>query len=146
MTPEEYLSQRVDDQIAWYNQKSAQNQRMYKRLRAYEILAAALIPFLTGYVHMLEGKVKFLVGALGVSVAFVSSVQALYKHQENWVQYRSTGEALKSEKHLYLTQAPPYDTPDAFTLFVQRAEGLLTKETSGWTQHITAQSKQPEKA
>lgn len=145
MTPEEYLSQRVDDQLAWYGQKSGHNQRMYKRLRAYEIVAAVLIPFLTGYVHLFEGKVKFLVGALGVSVAVVSSLQALYKYQENWVQYRGTSEALKSEKHLYLTQAPPYNTPEAFTIFVQKVEGLLTKETAGWTQYITAPSKKPDK-
>jgi hypothetical protein len=136
MTPEEYLSKRIDDQIAWYDRKSGTCQKMYKRLRAYEIIAAALIPFLTGYVNLTA--VKIAVGLLGVSVAIVSSLLFLYKYQENWVKYRSTVEALKSEKHLFLTQAPPYNTPDAFILFVQKAESIFANETGNWAQYIAA--------
>lgn len=135
MTDEEYIQKRVDDQIHWYDNKSKRNQQAYKWLRVYEIAAAAMIPFLTGYIA-LHG-VKFSVGLLGVSVSIVSGALALYKFQENWVQYRSTSEALNSEKHLYLTKAPPYDTGQPFSLFVQRVESLLSKETSGWTQYVS---------
>jgi hypothetical protein len=41
MAPEEYIEQRLNDQIGWYDRKSATNQRWFKRLRFAEIVAAA---------------------------------------------------------------------------------------------------------
>ena len=45
----EYLEQRLDDQINWYDKKSSANQSACKRLRLIEIIAAAAIPLLAGY-------------------------------------------------------------------------------------------------
>ncbi len=36
MSPDEYLAQRLDDQIHWYDRKSQQNQKYFKRLRMIE--------------------------------------------------------------------------------------------------------------
>ena len=135
MTDTEYIQSRVDDQIKWYDGKSRQSQRAYKWLRVYEIMAAAMIPFLAGYIE--THVVKLSIGLIGVTVSLVSGVLALYKFQENWVQYRSTSEALNCEKHLYLAQAPPYDTEHAFLLFVQKVESLISKENAGWMQYVS---------
>ena len=48
ISPEEYVEQRINDQIGWYDRKSTTNQRWFKRLRFAEIVAAAAIPFLSG--------------------------------------------------------------------------------------------------
>jgi hypothetical protein len=48
MDQDEYLKNRVDDQIAWYNRKSASNQRWFQLLHMVEIVAAATIPLLAG--------------------------------------------------------------------------------------------------
>ncbi|MFN0119244.1 MAG: DUF4231 domain-containing protein [Blastocatellia bacterium] len=143
MTPDEFMTERVDDQIEWYGKKSGASQRAYKRLRLCEIAGAASIPFLTAYVEI--QSVKFLVGALGVMIAVISGVLTLYKHQENWLRYRGTCEELKSERMLFLTQTAPYDTADAFPLFVHKVEALLAGETKGWIQYITAKDKPDEK-
>lgn len=45
-----YIKERLDDQIAWYDQKSQSNQKWYKRLRVIELIAAASIPFLAAYI------------------------------------------------------------------------------------------------
>ncbi|MFB3042367.1 MAG: DUF4231 domain-containing protein, partial [Candidatus Poribacteria bacterium] len=50
MNEENFMNERVDDQINWYDRKSQFNQKRYKRLRIIEIFAAALIPFLSGYI------------------------------------------------------------------------------------------------
>ena len=144
MNQYEYIKERVDDQIAWYSSKSSQSQKRYKRWRLVEIIAAALIPFLTSYVdHPNVGSTfKIIVGSLGMLVAIISGLLALYKFQENWVEYRSTCELLKSEKYLFETQAPPYDTPDAFPGFVQKIEALITSENQKWTQYITTAPKE----
>ena len=38
--------ERLEDQISWYDRKSGSNQRIYKRIKVTEIVAAAVIPFL----------------------------------------------------------------------------------------------------
>jgi hypothetical protein len=49
ISPEDYIEQRLNDQIGWYDRKSGTNQRWFKRLRFAEIVAAATIPFLSGF-------------------------------------------------------------------------------------------------
>lgn len=49
ISSEEYVERRLDDQINWYDRKSDANQLWFKRLRFAEIVAAAIIPFLSGF-------------------------------------------------------------------------------------------------
>src|ERR1044072_835751 len=133
MTPDEYMTSRVDDQIAWYDRKSAWNQRGFKRLRILEIAAAASIPILSGYSqnHL---TIQVTIALLGGLIAVIAGLMGLYQFQENWTQYRSTCEGLRHEKILYETKSEPYDGEHAFSLFVQRVESLISSETSRWTQ------------
>ena len=64
MDEEKYFEERLDNQIQWYDKKSVQLQKSFKRLRTLEIVLAASIPFLVGYT---EGRpaVLFAVGAIG---------------------------------------------------------------------------------
>ena len=141
ISPEDYVEQRLNDQINWYGQKSAANQRWFKRLRFAEIVAAAVIPFVSGFA---DGslRIKIAIGALGVIVAIIASLLALLRLQEHWINYRATAEALKTEKFLFLTQTQPYDTADAFHLLVQRVEALLSKENTEWMQSMIKPSKE----
>lgn len=141
MNAQEYLADRVDDQISWYDYKSRRNKRAYQWLRVLEICAAGLIPFLTGYVDDQDGRMKFTIGLLGVMVAVVAGILALFKLQENWLQYRATCEALKHEKFCFLTQAPPYDTAQSFSIFVQRIENIISQENSNWVQRVVETEK-----
>lgn len=136
MNQAEYLSKRVDDQIAWYSHKSGWNQRLYKRLRAVEIVCAAAIPLLVGLVSEQAPVLKWLIGLLGVLVAIVTGIVALYRFQENWIQYRTTAESLKHEKFLFLTGTGPYAAAEPFPLFVQRIEQLISREHSSWAQYM----------
>jgi hypothetical protein len=132
MTPEEYLEQRVDDQINWYDSKSGSNQRWHKNLRAVEIICAALIPFIANSSWECS---NFVVGTLGVIIAICAGMSALNKYQENWLNYRATAETLKHEKFLYLTKSTPYNNENSFNSFVKRIEGLISKENSQWSRH-----------
>ncbi len=140
MTQEEYLKNRVEDQIAWYDQKSQVNQQAYKRLRMIEIVAAAMIPLLAAYTDAVSA-LKLVVGGLGVLIAVLAGVISLYRFQENWSEYRITAEALKQEKFLFLTRAEPYEVDDPLSLFVQRVESLLAREHSTWVQSLRAGAK-----
>ena len=141
-TEEEYLKDRVDDQIDWYDKKSQVNQKWYKCLRLIEIIAAASIPFVAGY--MGDGVLwpKVIAGTLGLIVAIITAIVGLYNFQEHWVEYRTTCESLKHEKFLYLTKTEPYNIEDPFPLFVKRIESLISTENTKWSQHVRSQKKE----
>ncbi len=135
MTAQEYLEQRVEDQIRWYDAKSSHNQEWFKRLRLVEIMAAATIPLLSGLTAA-SPLLPIAIGILGASVAIIAGSLALFQFESHWVEYRSACEALKREKFLYLTGAEPFAGGPAasFSLLVQRVEALLSEENTNWTQ------------
>lgn len=132
LDPSQYLAQRVQGQLSWYDRKSVWNQRWFKRLRLIEIVAAAMIPFLTAVPDVIN--MKYVIGAIGVIITVVAGILALFQFQERWVEYRATRESLEKERFLFLTKTEPYDGVDAFSAFVQRVEALLSKENTGWVQ------------
>jgi len=77
MTADEYIATRLDEQIAWYDQRSVRSQRWYKGLRIIEIVVAASIPFMVGYITEARPSVAFVVGLAGVAVAVISGLLAI---------------------------------------------------------------------
>jgi len=139
MDADKYLKERVDDQIGWYDRKSQSNQHWFKRLRVAEVICAAAIPFLSGYIHVYQMQITLIVGALGLIVACIAGLLGLYQFQENWIEYRTTCESLKKEKYLFLTCSDPYDCEDEerLQLLVHRVETLISKENTNWAQYMT---------
>jgi len=131
MNAEEYLKERVEDQIRWFNDKSGWSQRWFKQLRAVEIVLGCAIAFLVGYADAYP-TVKVAAGVMGVAVAAIGGLLSLYRFQENSVEYRVTAESLKREKFLFLTQAPPFNGEDRFQVLVVRIENILGAENAKW--------------
>lgn len=140
MESDEYIQQRVDDQIGWYDRKSTRAQRWFKTLRIIEVVCAAAIPLIAGF-ELFGYCSTLVVSLLGAAIAVCAALIGLGNYQENWVEYRTTCESLRHEKYLFLTKTEPYDVPEPFGLFVQRVEGLVSKENSVWSQHIRTQTK-----
>ena len=132
MDEETYLKERLEDQIGWYDKKSQWNQKLFKRLRIAEIAAAALIPFLSGYITQSDSKIKPIVGFLGITVAIIAGIVPLCKFHEHWIEYRTTSEILKHHKYLFLTKSSPYDGESAFKALVENVESFISKENSKW--------------
>lgn len=137
MDADGYIADRLDEQIGWYDRKSLSNQNRYKWLRMLQVVAAALIPFLTAYLPPDRSTTQLLVGLLGVAIAVVTATLDLWRYQEHWIQYRTTCESLKKEKVLFLTESGPYSggTAANFRLLVHRTETLISKENSNWAEH-----------
>ncbi len=147
MTPDEYINERLNDQIGWYDQKSQRAQRFFKSLRTMEIISAGIIPLLAGFGSGATWSV-ITVGVLGAIVAILAAFISLNKYQENWIEYRTTCETLRHEKYLFLTNTEPYNEPEPFGLFVQRIETLISKENSAWSlsTKTSAESAKPKAA
>ena len=132
--------ERLEDQRKWLGRKSAECQWRYKRLKVVQIIMAALIPFVAGL--SLSGEFggiatgPFLTGALGVLVVVLEGVQNTFSFHENWITYRATSEALKSEKVIYQAGAGAYaDAAHPDRLLAENVEAILKGENSGWVAH-----------
>jgi len=135
MDQDQYLKNRVEDQITWYNDKSKTNQSWFKTLRVIEIMSAAIIPFIAGFSQSIPYGVV-IIGVLGVVIAVCAGLSALNKYQENWLTYRTTCETLRHEKFLFVTGTKPYDGEESFNQFVSRIariESLISKENTQWS-------------
>ncbi len=141
MTEDEYIKSRLDDQINWYDGKSVSNQKQFKRLRLAEIVLAAIISISSALGSNEFFSWSTLVACLGGTVTIIAGVLALYQYQENWIEYRTTCESLRKEKHLYLTKTAPYDGPDSFQALVTRVETLVSSENTNWSHFMATPRK-----
>lgn len=120
--------ERLEDQIGWYDRKSRANQRFFKLVKGVQLIAAAAIPV----VATLEAH-PAIPAALGALIVVLEGVQQLNQYQQNWSAYRSTCEALKHEKYLFLAHAGPYaGSEDGRPLLADRIEGLISQEHAKW--------------
>jgi hypothetical protein len=135
-SPENPTLDRLEDQIDWYNKKSASNQSWFKRIKIIELVAAALIPFLAGFSAKApqdNTHYAIVIGCLGALIVLLESMQSLYQFQSNWISYRSTCERLKHEKYLWLAKAGHYaDAIDSNRVLAERVESLISTEHAKW--------------
>ncbi len=120
---------RLEDQLGWYDRKSVAAQQAYKRVKLSQLIVGAAVPV----VAALEVSAA-VTATLAAYVVIAEGAQQLYQWQTNWVQYRSTAEALKHEKYLYLANAGPYSTDDRHRVLAERLEGLVSQEHAKWTE------------
>lgn len=119
---------RLEDQIGWYDGKSGANQRRYKWLKLIEIAIAAVLPV----VAAMHSPV-WLTGSLAAAIVVLEGAQHVFQFQQNWIIYRSTAEALKRERYLYLAQAGEYAGEDRHPRLAERLEILISQEHAKWT-------------
>jgi hypothetical protein len=119
---------RLEDQIGWYDRKSIRAQRDYKRLKVLQLVAAAVVPVVAA-----ADATAWITAAVGGVVLVLEGVQQLGQYQQTWINYRSTCEALKHEKYLFLARAGSYaGSPDPTRLLAEQIEGLVSQEHAKW--------------
>ena len=68
-----------------------------------------------------------------VVVAILTAGLKTFKYQENWINYRTTCETLRKEKHLYDADLDEYGrSKDKEAVFVERVESLISRENTMW--------------
>ncbi|WDE07454.1 DUF4231 domain-containing protein [Thalassomonas viridans] len=139
---EDYLQQRLEDQVNWYDKKSSQNQHWYKSLQLVQILCSTFIMFLSGMSGQLPYS-HWLLSLCSMLMAIATAVLSLNKYHDKWIEYRTTSETLKHEKYLYLANVEPYHQADKFPLLVTRVEFIISSQNSNWTkvQHSKAKER-----
>ena len=119
---------RLEDQLLWYEGKSSRHVTWYQSLKVAQIVIAAAIP-----AAVAAGASAAVAGALGAVIVVLEGLQQLFQFQQNWISYRTTAEALKHEKFLYLASAGPYREADRLdATLAERVESLVSQETGAW--------------
>ena len=140
MNIQSFLNERVDNQIHYYEGKSALNKQYYLFFKITQLMAATLLPFFSVFLSDYSWM-KYVIAFLGSVVTILEGVLAIGKYHEKWIIYRSTGETLRQEKFLFMMQAGSYTGPDAVQQFVNKIEFSLGKENVGWQQLVVKDNK-----
>jgi soluble lytic murein transglycosylase-like protein len=120
---------RLEDQLGWYDSKSIAAQRAYKRVKLVQLIVGAAVPVVAAL------QVSAVVTAMLAAFVFIAEcAQQLYQWQTDWVLYRTTANALKHEKYLYLAAAGPYSGDDRHRVLAERIEDLVSQEHVKWTE------------
>ena len=140
MNIQNYLNDRVENQVHYYESKSALNKKYYLSFKIAQLTAATLLPFFSVFLSDYSWM-KYVIAFLGSVVTILEGVMATGKYHEKWVIYRSTAETLRQEKYLFMMQAGSYSGQDAVQQFVNKIEFSLGKENIGWQQLVVKDNK-----
>lgn len=130
---DKYINGRYKNQIVWYDKKAIRHHGAYQIFQWATIILSAFTPILI--VIAVLGDILSIWISVGIAVLVAISTTALktFKYQENWINYRTTCETLRKEKHFYDAGIQGYDTvEDKEALFVERVESLISRENTLW--------------
>jgi len=130
-TMQQYMTERVDTQIAWYNKKAAINKTYHYLGKTVIMCFSAAIPVIA--LVRFNSEIKdIILGVLGAIIAILSGMASLMSYQEKWTEYRLAAEELMHEKMTYLTRTEHYKE-QGFDSFVARVEEILKGERTKWS-------------
>jgi hypothetical protein len=126
---EDYRTTRYEPQLAWYDAKANNSKGMYLLFQTGVIVLSAVVPVLIAALPA-EHAVTI---SLSVLLAIGTACLKAFKFQENWINFRSTAEALKREWRFYVARLGDYEEAERReSLFVERVEALISNEHVVW--------------
>lgn len=136
---EQYIQERYKNQMEYYRNASAKNQRNYKRYQWVLIILTAMTPVLTALSTFTAGPsdvpyLKIIIIIISSIVAILTTGLKTFNYHELWVIYRSNYEKLKPEIYYYNFNVGPYSGKniDKDSIFVARIEAILDLEHKQW--------------
>jgi len=115
--PHDYLRDRVDDQIRYFDSSAIRNQRSYRILKRTSIICNITTTMTIALAFTVPDEYKVTMGI--VALVLSTLVLATYQWEEfenygaKWEKFRLVAEQLRSERHLYLNKAGRYTADDA---------------------------------
>ena len=145
MSTPDVVIDRLEDQIKWYDKESARSKRMFKRMKTATLAISVSIPLNAAFATRYPAVMGVITGAMGASIALLEGLQQLNQYHQNWITFRSTAEALKHEKFLFLSKAGSYATAvNRDSLLAERVESLVSQEHAKWSSAQEQTPKKPE--
>jgi len=145
LPPEDYIAERINESIAWYDKQASKQKNLYLRMQAVTVIGGALVPVL---VNIDLPYIDILTTIISLMVVLLVSLESVYHFREQWTNYRSTEQNLRNEYFLFTTKAGSYtDLKDgqAFNLLVSRVEDMIGMENASTLKVMTTVSEQKTK-
>ena len=124
---EQYIKDRVEKQINWFNSKAKTCKWHYYIFSMTSIVASALTP-----VFVKACPDTSIVTSLIATI--VLSLNNLCKFKDKWNLYRMTAELLQKEKMLYLYSTDNPENKD--NNFIGQIENILADSNKKWDSNI----------
>jgi Protein of unknown function (DUF4231) len=147
LTPEQYISQRLEQYQGWYDKKSVSMKTKYLRMRALSVVGGSVVPVLINvpFDANLAGFsiVKVIVTVISLCVVISISLENVFHYREQWKNYRSTEQLLGHEKFYFRTRVGRYhgvSDEGAFLLLVERVEEAVASENAATLNTMTTAS------
>ena len=130
-------STRLNERIQWYEKYANHHMRCYERLKLVQILCGFSIPACSLLLQSAQ-EARVVNGVLGSAIAAIESYVQFRQFDKHWQRWRSTAEALKREKWLFLQEAGPYADPAAprnpAAMLAERVEEIVSSEHRSWVE------------
>lgn len=145
-----YIEHRWHAQYSWYDKRATDAKKMHTALRLIVGIGSVIVPVLIGSNWLdlfgIVGMQQFLTIAISLAVAIATAIETVYKPGDNWRSYRAAAEELAREKTMYDVKAGPYRrSKNAFLLFTERCEDIITKQNGQWLQMHTVEEQEDDK-
>ena len=143
LTDQQYILQRLDDQINWHKNKSEFNNSKFVRLRNIDTVIAAVVPLSIGIgsvfdveseatKHLVVWVTRIASALSGVYLAISAGFFELEGYEVNARNYKKMYKKLEAEKYKYLSRTEPYDEEDAFARLVFAVENELNRDVDNF--------------
>lgn len=146
--PTTYLKGRWLDQLEWFDEKAARNQRVHRTLRIVALVGGVISPVLInaavgGDARWMEVAAVLVSVMVGIAVA----LEGFLRPGDRWLQYRQSAELLRAEWWLYVSLAGEFSrfasVADAHQHFVDRVERIVGNDVTGFVALVTPTSEAP---
>jgi hypothetical protein len=140
MTPEEYIDERLNQFIEWYDKKAVKAKRTYQWMRALTVVGGAIVPVL---INIKFPYIDIGTTILSLMVVILVSLESVFHFREQWKNYRSTEQLLAKEYFNFTSGQGPYrnqNDKESFLNFVERVENAIAAENSSTLNVMTTVS------
>ena len=132
---ERYIKSRFEDQLQWYSKRASADKRAYQIYQTGIGVLSAIVTVTVGIGLHYRDNVAWPIASLiaSATVALLTGLQKTFRFRENWVEYRTTAEDLKKERHYHILRCGDYarhESPDQ--LFVERVEAMISQQNTRW--------------
>lgn len=130
MDIQQYIKERLKEQINWYDEKSRHHKKRYMLCKFISIICTSAIPVIA----ITEfSNFKLLAILFSSIIGITESINWLNNDHTNWIKYRKTCETLRHEFYAYSTLTGVYQNEELpGKLLVQRTESIISDENVNW--------------
>ena len=131
---EDYLTERVEAQRKWYEERATKNKKKFFTYQTIIIILGAFIPVLVTFEVVVPELKEWggpITAAIAAVIAVIAGLDKLGQPQPNWFNYRANEETIKKEEWLYKYRAGQYrdlGDQEANRLLVERIESIISAD------------------